>query len=215
MRDKVLIESKKSEILKLTGEFCDSHIDAEYRELCEKVVNKMARKRDVPFLRGRIDIWAAAVIYALGQINFLFDSSFEPYVPAGDICAHFGSSMSTVSQKAKRIRDMFGMAYFDDEFSTRRSDESNPLRDLVMLENGLIVPVGMLEEMYKKAMGIKEKFAPFQEPAGGEGRKRKRRGKPEEEKEDTRKSRTKTRSEQENAAESNEGKGKQKSLFDF
>lgn len=31
----------------------------------------MARKKDVPFLKGKIEIWAAAVIHALGSINEL------------------------------------------------------------------------------------------------------------------------------------------------
>jgi hypothetical protein len=35
----------------------------------------MSRKRNVPFLYGRMEIWAAAIIHALGSINFLFDTS--------------------------------------------------------------------------------------------------------------------------------------------
>jgi len=78
----------------------------------------MSRKRNVPFLSGRMGIWAAAIIHALGSINFLFDPNFEPYVGAADISNYFGTSKSTVSQKAKIIRDMFKMGYCDKEFST-------------------------------------------------------------------------------------------------
>jgi hypothetical protein len=92
----------------------------------------------VPFLSGRLEIWAAAVVYALGQINFLFDKSFEPYVSATDLCNYFGTSQSTTSQKAKIIRDMFKMRYFDDEFSTERMQKENPLNEFVMID-GLIV----------------------------------------------------------------------------
>ena len=45
------------------------------KQLCEKLIRKMSRKRNVPFLSGRMEIWAAAVIHALGSINFLFDTS--------------------------------------------------------------------------------------------------------------------------------------------
>lgn len=41
---------------------------------------KLGRKREVPFQRGKIEIWAAAVVYAIGSPNFLFDKSFEPYM---------------------------------------------------------------------------------------------------------------------------------------
>ena len=58
--------------------------------------------------------------------NFLFDQSFEPYVAAADIPKHFGVSQSTVGQKAKLIRDMFDLFYWDPEFSTQAMRDSNP-----------------------------------------------------------------------------------------
>ena len=62
------------------------------KQLCEKLIRKMSRKRNVPFLSGRMEIWAAAVIHALGSINFLFDPNFEPYIGAADISDYFGTS---------------------------------------------------------------------------------------------------------------------------
>lgn len=44
------------------------------------MIHKMARKRDVPFVTGRIEIWAAAVIHALGTVNFLFDKASQPAI---------------------------------------------------------------------------------------------------------------------------------------
>lgn len=138
MSDKALIEERKQKLSELTAEFCDSHLDEEYKQLCEKLIQKMARKRTAPFRSGRIEIWAAAIIYALGQINFLFDHSFEPYASADDLCNYFGTSKSTTSQKAKLIRDLFRMNYFDDAFSTSQMRESNPFSDLVM-KDGFIM----------------------------------------------------------------------------
>jgi len=137
------VEEKTRKLVELAAEFCDAHLDEDYRQLCEKLIRKMSRKRNVPFLYGKMEIWAAAVIYALGQINFLFDKSFEPYLSAGDICNHFGTSQSTTSQKAKVIRDMFKMRYWDPEFSTTRMREHNPFSNFAMI-NGLIVDLGSL-----------------------------------------------------------------------
>ena len=138
MRDKDLIEGKTQRIIEMTAGFCDAHLDEEYKQLCEKLVRKMSGKRNVPFLSGRMESWAAAIIYALGSINFLFDKSFDPYASGQDISDYFRTSKSTVSQKAKLIRDMFKMGYWDKEFSTNKMREDNPLSDMVML-NGLIV----------------------------------------------------------------------------
>jgi hypothetical protein len=124
----------------MTDGFADRYLDEDYKMLCRKLIDKMSRKRQVPFLSGRLEIWAAAVVYALGQINFLFDKNFEPYVSATDLCNYFGTSQSTTSQKAKIIRDMLKMRYFDEEFSTERMQKENPLNEFVMVD-GLIVPV--------------------------------------------------------------------------
>jgi hypothetical protein len=143
MSDKAVVAEKTRELIAMTAAFCDQYLDQDYKQLCEKLILKMSRKRNVPFLSGRLEIWAAAVVYAIGSINFLFDKSFEPYASADDICRYFGTSKSTTSQKAKVIRDMFRMNYWDKEFSTAHMRASNPYADMVVV-NGLIVPVSSL-----------------------------------------------------------------------
>jgi hypothetical protein len=138
VQDKVVITAKIEKLIEMTAGFCDRYLDEDYKVLCENLIRKMSRKRVVPFLSGRIEIWAAAVIYAIGSINFLFDKSFKPYATPGDICNYFSTSQSTTSQKAKLIRDMFKMGYWDKEFSTHHMLESHPFKNLVM-ENGFII----------------------------------------------------------------------------
>lgn len=67
-----------------------------------------------------MEIWAAAIVYALGSINFLFDKSSLPYATPDTICDAFQVSKRTVAQNAKLIRDIFKLGYFDPEFSTER-----------------------------------------------------------------------------------------------
>lgn len=98
----------------------------------------MSRKRNVPFLSGKIDIWAAAVVYAIGSINFLFDKSFKPFVTAQELCDYFGTKPGTTRQKARAIEEMFKLQYYDPEFSTKHMLADNPMKDLVMID-GFIV----------------------------------------------------------------------------
>jgi hypothetical protein len=153
MKEKNLIEEKTRQLIGMTGSFCQQFLDEDYRQLCEKLIRKMSRKRAVPFLSGRMEIWAAAVVYALGSINFLFDNSFEPYATADDICNFFNTSKSTTAQKSKVIRDMFKMGYYDGEFSTNHMKENSPFSNFVMV-NGLIVDKRHLppevQEMFKR-----------------------------------------------------------------
>jgi hypothetical protein len=138
MEEKKVVEEKAQKLLEMTGSFCGQYLDEDYKQLCEKLIGKMSRKRNVPFLSGRMEIWVGAIIYALGSINFLFDISFKPYATAEDICNFFGTSKSTTAQKAKLIRDMFKMGYYDKEFSTTHMRENNPFSNFAMM-NGFIV----------------------------------------------------------------------------
>ncbi len=148
------IKQKQEKLLELTGAFCTQELDDEYFLLSEKLIKKLGRKRDVPFQRGKLEIWASAVIYAIGSINFLFDKSFEPYIKSEQICDYFGTKLSTVSSKAKLIKDMFDMWHFSPGFSTQRMVDDNPFNNMVMVD-GLIVPLDTLpldlQEMVKDA----------------------------------------------------------------
>lgn len=106
---------------------------------------KLGRKRDVPFKSGKIEIWAASIIYSIGSINFLFDKSFEPFATPDQICDYFGTKKSTVSNKAKQIKDMLKMGYYDSEFSTQNMTEHNPYNSMVVVD-GLIVPLSYIPQ---------------------------------------------------------------------
>ena len=154
MNSKEDLKEKKQALLDLVGSFCAQELDDDYYQLCEKLVKKLGRKKDVPFKRGKLEIWAAAIVYAIGSINFLFDKSFEPYVSADQISEYFGTKNSTVSNKARQIKDMFDMFHFSPEFSTNKMTADSPMNTLVMVD-GLIAPLSSLppdlQEMVKEA----------------------------------------------------------------
>lgn len=126
--DKIEIKAREDEVVRMVVSFCNEKIDAEYASLCEKMVRKLGRKRANPLERGRLEIWAAAVVYTVATMNFLFDKSFKPYLPLSEIHDYFGTSSSTVSQKAGQIRTMLKLKrYWDPDFSTADMAASNPL----------------------------------------------------------------------------------------
>jgi hypothetical protein len=135
--EKLSIEVKKTQIHDLIKEFCILYLDDEYYELSLGLLNKLGRKREVPFKNGKAEIWAAAIIHALGSINFLFDKSFEPFVTIDDINDFFGTNKSTTGSKSKTIRDLLKLRHYDDEFSTAHMNETNPFKDLIIVD-GLI-----------------------------------------------------------------------------
>ncbi|MDQ0194579.1 DUF6398 domain-containing protein [Paenibacillus wynnii] len=138
MKDPKMLE-KKDKLLELLQGFCREHLDEEYEQVAVKMVEKLGRKRTVPFMSGKLEVWAAGIIHALGTINFLFDKSSQPYASVSDICGYYGIAQSTTSQKSKVIRDMLKLSHFDSEFLTKSMQEKNPFINLFSV-NGFIVP---------------------------------------------------------------------------
>ncbi|TNF44003.1 MAG: hypothetical protein EP310_03820 [Bacteroidetes bacterium] len=159
---KLEIKEKENQLLEMVGTFCSQHLDEDYFQLCEKLVKKMGRKREVPFQRGQLEIWAAAVVYAIGSINFLFDKSFEPYMSTEQICDYFGQKVSTVSSKAKTIKDMFKLRYYDPEFATKKMADSNPFNDFVMVDGFIQSIYSLPEELQKMVKDARSKGGDIQ-----------------------------------------------------
>ena len=147
--EKQKLQVRQQQILDLVKQFCTDKLDDEYFELAERLIAKLGRKRNVPYSTGQIEVWAAAIIHALGTINFLFDKASEPYVSVDVINAFFKTNKSTTGNKSKLIRDLLKLDRWDDEFSTKRMHDSNPFKNLAMVD-GLIVPLDTLPEEYQE-----------------------------------------------------------------
>ncbi|MDA3904820.1 MAG: DUF6398 domain-containing protein [Bacteroidales bacterium] len=143
--NKAGLKEIENRLIELTGAFCAQKLDDEYFQLSEKLIKKLGRKRNVPFESGKIEIWAASIIHALGLINFLFDKSAEPYVSVNEINEFYGTKQSTVTGKSKQIRDLLKLSHFDKDFSVRAMRNSNPMDKMVMVD-GFIVPLDSIPE---------------------------------------------------------------------
>lgn len=125
-------------IIALTNSFCEQHLNAEYAVLCRELAAALARKRPSPLVRGAHEIWACGIVYALGTVNFLFDKSQTPHTTADELCGAFGVSKSSGANKAKQIRDLFGMSQFDPDWCLPSKIDSN-FRVWTLQLDGLIV----------------------------------------------------------------------------
>lgn len=128
---------KKKRLLELTGAFCDAHLNTEYKRLCKKAIDSLSKMKPLPYERGRLDIWAAGIVHAIGSLNFLFDPDFEPYMSAADIAANFGTVQSSTANKAAAIRDLLDLSQLNIEFLTRDLKQQlvAPLEQLTEIES--------------------------------------------------------------------------------
>lgn len=143
-------------VIALTDKVCADLLDEEYADLARQVVAKLARKRPSPLQSGRAATWAGGVVWALGQVNFLFDRSTEPYVAHDDLADAFGLSKSTLGQKGKQIRDMLKMTWGTPEFLRAERIDANPMIWFIEV-NGLPfdareLPIEIQVEAYLKGI---------------------------------------------------------------
>ncbi len=125
-------------IVALTDHFCRDHLDDEYRELAQRMAAALCRKRTSPVTSGQPRTWACAIIYVLGQINFLSDRSTKPYMTTADLCAAFGVGQSTAGAKARVISHALKTHQLDPKWSLQRLLDANPLVWMAEV-NGILV----------------------------------------------------------------------------
>jgi hypothetical protein len=137
------IRSDAEQVIGLTDGFCAEHLDDEYGTLCRKLAAKLARKRPSPLERGDLRIWAAAIIYTIGRVNFLFDRAQRIHMTGDQLSALTGVPKSTMTAKSKLICDALRIGQLEPAYCRRELLHDNPLAWLVQV-NGLLVDARML-----------------------------------------------------------------------
>lgn len=110
------IALRAGQMIELADSFCANHLDQEYGDLCRRALAQLARKRPSPLARGREDIWAMAAVYAVGSANFLFDPGTSPHLSGDEISELSGVARSTLSAKARTVRDLLRLDRIDHDF---------------------------------------------------------------------------------------------------
>lgn len=156
MRVPKALRPRFEEICALTDRFCAEGLDAEYAELCSKLVARLACKRPSPLERGDPRIWAAAALYTVGSLNFIFDREQELHMSGAELSAVTGVPKSTMANKAKAVRDLLGLHRLDPELCRRELLERHPFAWLVEVD-GLIVdarwlPAPLQEEAHRRGL---------------------------------------------------------------
>jgi hypothetical protein len=137
------MRQKYDEIAPLIIEFCDKNLNAEFKGICLRLLEKLCRKRPSPVLGGKARTWAAGIVYAICQNNFIFDKSQEFSMTAAELAEPFGIAPSTAGNKAAEIRKYIKISYMTPEWTLNEITDSNPLTWMVELD-GLPIDVRML-----------------------------------------------------------------------
>jgi hypothetical protein len=90
------------------------------------------------------------------MVNFLFDATQTPHIPASQIWEHFGLSASTMQAKSKQIRGLVGMSQRDPEWTLPSRMEKNPLVWMLEVNGGVVdvrsAPRAIQEEALRRGL---------------------------------------------------------------
>lgn len=106
------------EIIQMIGEFCDECLDDEFKDLSVRLAYRLADTEGVSFDSDKAENWACGIIYAVGQLNFLFERVFEPYIDRDELCYYFSTKRTKINNKARDIRRLLDLKLGNEEFST-------------------------------------------------------------------------------------------------
>src|SRR3970040_237777 len=98
-------QARIDEVKALLADFSKQHL-ARAPDLAgylEKLWEQIGRKRNYVITGGTKEVWAAAVVYVIARLNFLFDKASPNYLTAETICGYFGTKKGTVSARARGV----------------------------------------------------------------------------------------------------------------
>jgi len=114
------------------------HLDAEYAALGRRMAAVLAWQRPSLLERGDARAWAAAIIHAVGWVNFLTDPSQEPHMTTARLAAVTGVGKSTLAASSRSIRDALGLMRLDPEWTCPSRLVDNPLAWIIEVDGLLL-----------------------------------------------------------------------------
>jgi hypothetical protein len=143
-------------ITRVTDTFSQAYLNDEYASLCRQLAATLCRRRPSPLNQGKTATWACGIIHALGTVNFLFDATQTPHVPASQIASYFDLSPSTMQAKSKQIRNLLGMYQMDPNWTLPSKINDNLLAWMIQVDGFVIdarhAPREIQEEAFLKGL---------------------------------------------------------------
>ncbi len=149
---------RADQIKKLLLPFCHRHFDEELTQFALDLVERLRRKRTLSILRGRPEIWAAAVVHEIARLNFLFDKDNPFHVTADEICQFFGTKRTTTGNKASLIEKACKIRLGDPDFS---KPEIAEMFIFVQDESGFIYPLSYFRKQVEISLMTEEQKQEF------------------------------------------------------
>jgi len=148
------LQGKYKEIESMIVKFCNEKLNAEYRNICIRLLQKIYRRNPSSLLDGPSQIWAAGIVYAIGAANFIFEKNQDIHMSGEEIASPFGISAGIASAKAAELRNMFEIDYSNPEWLLQKIFENNPMTWMVEVDGNIVDIRNMSLEVQREAFEL-------------------------------------------------------------
>jgi hypothetical protein len=156
LRIPVALRDRAQQIIDVTDAACREHLDEEYGLLTRRLVARLARKRPSSLKLGDARIWAAGAIYAVGQVNFLFDRTQTPHMTAKQLAEALGVVQTTMAIKAGIINRLLDIGIFEPDLTRAAMIEQHPMAWLVEVDGFILdartLPAELQDEARRRGL---------------------------------------------------------------
>jgi uncharacterized Zn finger protein len=126
-------------LIGLTDPYCENELDAEFAMLARRLARALAAQPNAFVTNGQVGTWAAAIVYALAEVNQLFEDNDTGYrLDPNALCEAFKRSPTTTPNRARRIRKRLGIGTLDPDWTHSMHLVSNPRAQLVRVRGFLV-----------------------------------------------------------------------------
>ena len=136
-------EERIDTIKRMIEDFGSAYLNPQYTAFVDNLCDRIAETPTLNIQRGRVEIWAAAMVYVIARLNFLFDPESDAPITPDTICGHFNTVKSTVASKATLIQDACDLDWGAKDFCRRDIIDAFAF---VETPEGFILPKSVLDQ---------------------------------------------------------------------
>jgi hypothetical protein len=114
------------QIVELIDDFCEAHLNEDYKEICEHMTGAVCRTR-LPQSGGSPADWAGGIVNAVGWVNHLHDPNRDLHMTSAQLADGFDISQATMAEKSKIIREKLDLMPLDPDWCLPELLKDNPL----------------------------------------------------------------------------------------
>ena len=132
-------QSRYEDLVALTDRYCQDALDEEFMLLTQTLARSLVAQPKPLVMNGQVETWAAAIVYALAEVNQLYEENATGYwLDPNVLCAAFNRSPNTTANRAHRIRKQLGIGSLDPNWTHSAHRENDPRTHLVRVRGFLV-----------------------------------------------------------------------------